>query len=83
MEYKEGTVFELGDIKNRFIVISIVNIDTLKDEDNGTYVIVAPLEGSLEKPVIDNSSPMVMKPNGEGIEIIVDEVIIKEVLMNM
>ena len=39
MEYKEGTVFELGDIKNRFIVISIVNIDTLKDEDNGTYVI--------------------------------------------
>jgi len=98
MEYKDGTVFELGDNKQKFIVISTidansVDIDTLSAETEKSeegkegkgrdFLVVAPMEGTLENPIIHNDSPVIMQPSGEGMNIILDEKIIKNVLLNM
>lgn len=101
MEYKDGTVFELGDNKQKFIVLSTVGAnafdidvestesdkseeDKIGKEGKGRdFLVVAPMEGTIENPIIHNDSPVIMQPRGEGMNIILDEKIIKNVLLNM
>jgi hypothetical protein len=98
MEYKDGTVFELGDNKQKFIVLSTVganafdiDVESDKSEEDKIgkegkgrdFLVVAPMEGTIENPIIHNDSPVIMQPRGEGMNIILDEKIIKNVLLNM
>jgi hypothetical protein len=101
MEYKDGTVFELCDNKQKFIVLSTidansVDIDTLnvekekseecedvKESKGRDFLVVAPMGGTSEDPIIHNANPVIMQPSGEGMNIILDEKIIKNVLLNI
>jgi hypothetical protein len=98
MEYKDGTVFELGDNKQKFIVLSTVganafdiDVESDKSEEDKIgkegkgrdFLVVAPMEGTIENPIIHNDNPVIMQPSGEGMNIILDEKIIKNVLLNM
>ena len=83
MEYKDGTVFELGDNNQKFIVVSTVNANSVDYDAEGDFLVVAPMEGTIEDPIIHNSNPVIMQPSGQGMRIILDEHIIKNVLLNM
>ena len=77
MDYREGTVFELGDLKQKFVVLSTTKINN----DESEYIIVVPIEGTVENPIIRNSNPIVFRKVNDGIEIVADKEIITSVLM--
>lgn len=95
MEYKDGTVFELAENKQKYIVISTIDASSVDTDTESTerekseegkekdYLVVAPVEGTIENPIINNANPVIMQPSGEGMKIILDENIIKNVLLNM
>ncbi len=83
MEYKDGTIFELAENKHKYIVLSTVSANLIDNDEEGDFLVVAPLEGTIEDPIIQNSNPMIMLPSNQGMKVILDENIIKNVLLNM
>ena len=79
MNYKQGTVLELGEKKKRYVVLNITKIDSIKDE----ILVVAPIEGNLNNPLIQNNKAIFLKKSLDGLEIIDDIKTIKEVIENI
>ncbi len=69
MKYNEGKILELGENRMKYAIL-----ETVKDEQNkGEVLVVAPMEGDINSPIIHNDKPVFLRNTREGLEIITDK----------
>ena len=79
MEFKEGTVIELGEKKEKYVVLSTTKIEN----DDASYLVVAPTNADEKNIVIENDKSIFLRNSSGGLEIVADVELIKTILDNL